>query len=117
MPNHPNLNKPIPSGFHVDRFTEKVDVRSADECWPWLGSVNPYRGDGRPQDRPMFHVWDPETRTSYTYIAYRVMYALTHGGWPKGTIDHICKNSMCCNPNHLRDMSLSENVALGNKVN
>lgn len=117
MPNPPNLKKPIPTGHHVDIYWSKVDVGSPDECWLWLGSVNSSRADGHLQDRPLFHIWNKETATPYTYLAYRVAYALTHGDWPKRTVDHLCNNSMCCNPDHLQDISLSENVAIGNKVN
>ena len=29
------------------------------------------------------------------------------------TLDHMCRNRMCCNPDHLRPMSRGENVLLG----
>lgn len=94
------------------RLWSKVDVRGADECWPWLGNLN--IGYGRlVVDR-------------VTYLTHRLSYELTFGKIPVGLqIDHVCHNAStdcpgglcshrrCCNPSHLRAVSIAENVLAG----
>lgn len=42
---------------------------------------------------------------------HRVAYALRHGSVPAAmTIDHVCRNTVCCNPDHLQLMTNEENV-------
>lgn len=44
------------------------------------------------------------------YFAHRVVWALTHGAWPEGEIDHIDGNRGNNHPSNLRDVSRSENL-------
>ena len=45
-----------------------------------------------------------------TMAVHRVMYALVHGPIPpKKQIDHMCKNRLCCNPDHLEMVTHKEN--------
>lgn len=49
-----------------------------------------------------------------TFLAHRVAYTIRYGAIPDGmTLDHICKNPSCVNPEHLKPMKLSENVKAG----
>lgn len=73
------------------RFWAKVDIRSANECWPWTASVR-RKDEGygafslRGKHRP----------------ASRVAYAIAYGDIPAGmVVCHKCDNPPCCNPNHL----------------
>jgi len=44
-------------------------------------------------------------------LAHRIAYENHHGSIPKGmTIDHLCCNRTCVNPDHLECVTLSENV-------
>ncbi len=78
----------------VERFWAKVDQRSGDECWPWLGATYPKPDNygfiyGGPK-RPRF------------LRAHRVAYELAVGKIPRGKcICHTCDNQLCCNPAHL----------------
>ena len=87
----------------IDKFWSKVDRKSNDECWEWLGSDNGheygrfYAGGGK--DNPL------------TYYAHRYSYTLYYGEIPEGLeIDHLCKNRKCVNPLHLEAVTTKVNV-------
>ncbi len=69
-----------------ERFWAKVDVRSEDECWPWLGcfSSTGYGSSGK------------------TDRSHRLAYMIANGPIPSGmVVRHSCDFKPCCNPNHL----------------
>lgn len=74
--------------FQIQRFWNKIDIRSDDECWEWQWSKR--KGYG--------HI-----RINYIhYDAHRLAYELTYGKIPKGLcVLHLCNNPGCCNPKHL----------------
>jgi hypothetical protein len=89
------------------RFWAKVEVRAADECWPWRAAKDVH-GYGR------FHAI-PER----SLLAHRVAYVLTVGAIPEGfTLDHVrargCTRRDCCNPAHLEMVTPAENKRRGN---
>ncbi len=70
-------------------------------CWVWLGGVGT-SGYGR-----------TSTREGDLY-AHRVAYSLWVGDIPGHlTIDHLCKNKLCCNPGHLEAVTAGENSLRG----
>ena len=81
------------------RFWDKVD-RSGD-CWIWTAYRN-RKGYGQ------FRI-DGIVRR-----AHRVAYELEVGEIPEGmTIDHLCRNPSCVNPEHLEVVSNFENTLRG----
>jgi len=86
----------------ADRFASKYDV-AADGCWVWnaartgSGYGNLYVGrgaDGRKKYAP----------------AHRVAYELLVGPIPAGlSLDHLCRNRSCINPQHLEPVTVAEN--------
>lgn len=70
-------------------------------CWRWLGKINSqgqscFWMDGRDQ------------------LAYRVAYTFLKGPIPQGlTLDHLCRNRECPNPNHTEPVTLRENIRRG----
>lgn len=78
------------------RFWSKVD--KSGDCWLWVGTKNQY-GYGR------FHV-DGSLKT-----AHCVAYELVVGPRPPGMeLDHICHNSSCVRPTHLRPATHKQNM-------
>ncbi len=70
-------------------FWEKVQRGSPEDCWLWMGYVDPR---GRPltshRHTPMF--------------ASRKAWILTHGEIrDKSCVNHRCDNALCCNPDHM----------------
>jgi hypothetical protein len=80
------------------RFWEKVDASAS--CWAWTASTkgNGY-GQVKHRDRksPLF--------------AHRAAYEMLVGEIPEGmTLDHLCKNTLCVNPDHLEVVTMKVNV-------
>jgi len=72
------------------RFWNLVDIRQADECWPWK-ATRVVKGYGR------FNLGE-----GHKVVAHRLAYRLTIGPIPKGMwVLHDCDNPPCCNPRHL----------------
>lgn len=81
----------------ASEFWEKVDKGTDAECWNWLGAKN-NRGYGNYRSG----------------LAHRVSYEATKGAIPPDmTVDHICRNTSCVNPSHLRILSQYENNMAG----
>lgn len=83
-------------------------VRKTQSCWIW-GSEKDEKGYGR----FIIRLYKTKVRVS----AHRASYELAHGSIPKGlTIDHLCSNTSCVNPEHLEVVTMKENILRGNTV-
>ena len=83
------------------RFWSKVAIGAPDECWPWLGYIQPngyarFRLNGR------------------MVAAHRVAYELLLGPIPEGLhIDHLCRVRHCENPYHMEPVTQGVNTLRG----
>jgi DNA-binding CsgD family transcriptional regulator len=78
----------------------RIDVRSPDECWPWLGFVKP-NGYGSLNFQGV------------TRNAHRLVYETLIADIPDGAVvDHKCGNRGCVNPRHLQLTTQHANVLL-----
>lgn len=78
-----------------------VKVEQTDNCWNWVSSKN-LKGYGQfwYNDKPVY--------------AHRFSYELFKGDIPKGmTLDHLCRNHSCVNPEHLEAVTSKENILRG----
>lgn len=87
-------------GNAVERWAAKVLI--GDGCWEFRASPDRkgyrrFRGDcGR------------------MVSVHRFTYELLIGPIPEGlTLDHLCRNTGCCNPKHLEPVTASENTKRG----
>lgn len=79
----------------IDRFTKKYTVDPKTGCWNWIASSWGGYGMFRYERGNKAH------RFSYEYHTGNMLGSLT--------IDHLCNNTMCVNPEHLQAVSKGEN--------
>lgn len=74
-------------------------------CWEWMGDTNV--GYGRIAARSGFTV-------SRTKLAHRIAFELLVGPIQPGLhLDHLCRNTVCVNPEHLEPVTPDENTKRG----
>ena len=81
-----------------DRFWEKVDA--SGDCWEWTAAAT---GAGYGA------IW-VDGRME---LAHRKAFELLVGPIPAETLDHLCLNRLCVNPDHLEPVSRAENTSRG----
>lgn len=86
-------------GSATERFWSRV--QKTDECWIWTAGAT---AEGYGEIRV-----DGVER-----YAHRLSYEWAKGSIPKGlTIDHLCRNPRCVNPDHLETVTRRENTLRG----
>jgi hypothetical protein len=76
------------------RVVDLIDP--SGDCWEWTGSLN--KGYGQ---------WSAR-------MAHRLVWEVLVGPIPDGlTLDHLCRNSRCVNPDHLEPVTQAENNRRG----
>ena len=80
-----------------ERISAKI--REEGDCWVWIGARDPL-GYGRV-------TWQRRTVFSHRLVVQLL------GGDPGKELDHLCRNSSCCNPAHLEPVTHIENVRRG----
>lgn len=69
-------------------------------CWLWLGATSGLYGTVRVEGKSV--------------PAHRYYYEIARGKIPDGqVVDHLCKNHLCVNPEHLEAISKGENSRRG----
>src|SRR5688500_12459342 len=87
-----------------ERFESKM--LKTEACWLWQGPIN-RKGYGTFQIKTPLGNWQPE-------YAHRVAYGLYKGPIPFGlSIDHLCSNRSCVNPEHLEAVTQQVNLLRG----
>lgn len=87
------------------RFLAKVDKISLAPCWLWTASTRTSDG-GQLYGKFWLNGKDES--------AHRVSYELFIGAIPnKMTLDHLCRRTLCVNPNHIQPTTQRENTLRG----
>lgn len=80
------------------KFDRTVQHDGVTTCWHWSGNTNQTYGIIRYGRKKVF-------------LAHRYSYERFNGPLIPGLqIDHICRNKLCVNPAHLRQVTHSENM-------
>jgi hypothetical protein len=85
----------------MERFTSKIHYEKSG-CWTWTGATTGKTGYGR--------FWYDGERG----LAHRFSHEYFRG--PIGQekeIDHLCRNRLCVNPDHLEEVTHKENMIRG----
>ncbi len=84
----------------LERFWGKVEI--TDSCWWWHGAVT--------SDYGVFWLGPRNV------LVHRFAYELLVGPIPEGlTIDHLCLNTTCVNPEHMEVVTKGENTRRGKR--
>lgn len=82
----------------AERLAARIEVDPETGCHNWTATT--VRGYGK--------LWDPGA--GQNRLTHRIAYELAHGKIPEGFhVDHLCKNTRCCNPAHLEAVTPAEN--------
>jgi hypothetical protein len=85
----------------VERFKAKVQVAPSG-CWEWLG--------GRLGQNSQYGQFSMAAVGRPVVGAHRAAWELFRGPIPEGlTIDHLCRNTICVNPDHLEPVTQKVN--------
>ena len=94
---------PSMTSDQIRRF-HKFIKRVESGCWEWQGALS--RGYGRYTLSSDSEGQD----VAGVYTAHRIAYQLERGAISRDwTIDHLCNNKRCCNPDHLEPVTRGEN--------
>lgn len=98
--NFPKIQHPRKIKLLTERVSKKILINEND-CHVWQGKKNGM-GYGR-----------IDYMGRYLYV-HRVTYEMKNGSIPVGlVIDHLCRNTSCCNPEHLEAVTNEENFRRG----
>lgn len=100
----PGTPRPNPNASLSDRIAARYTPDATTGCWVWIGAVD-QAGYGR------FSYRRAESHRRGGVGAHRAVYELLVGPIAPGmTLDHLCKNTRCVNPQHLEQVTNLENI-------
>jgi len=83
----------------MEKLFDNIDA--SGDCWQWTGAVSSHGyGSFRLQDK--------------SKLPHRLVWELLVGEIPDGlVIDHLCRNTLCMNPDHMEPVTRLENNMRG----
>lgn len=89
------------------RMVRYVNREAPNGCWEWIGGG----------DQKGYGIIRAGDARNGSRRAHRVSYELHRGPIPGGlTIDHLCRNRRCINPDHLEAVTSRVNTMRGNGI-
>lgn len=86
----------------LEKIIKAVKINLTNGCWEWQRPLSEGYG------------YLPFKSTRRNIRAHRLSYEIFKGSIPKGlTVDHLCCNRKCCNPDHLEVVTRGENARRG----
>lgn len=93
----------------TDPWWTNPDTGETTPCWIWTGADS---GGGRGGGYGRIAI------DGHSSAVHRVVYTMVHGYLPaKRQVDHLCQNRLCCNPEHLEDVTHKQNQRRRRKAN
>lgn len=88
------------------KFEDRIQPEPNSGCWLWLGPLRDSKeGYGGTS-------WEGKA-----WRTHRLFYTLLKGPIPDGlAIDHLCRNRICCNPDHLEPTTWKNNIHRGEGI-
>lgn len=87
---------------------ERVKLRASTK---WVPSLDCWISTYSTASHGYAQIGWQDGRTRYAVLAHRASWELVNGPVPMGmTLDHLCKQKQCVNPDHLRVLSNYENA-------
>ncbi len=101
-----------PWGWNTESFNRKIERKSTDECWAWLGSTSPFG--------PLFGVFKQQPDGTYhpqMTQARRILWAEHTGTYlgSRQSVYHTCGNKFCMNFLHLTTTRPTKDVRVNYK--
>lgn len=84
----------------LDHLWARTEVDMSTGCWIWQG-------------RPQGSGYGQVSIAGRLFIVHRVGKQLLHGFDESLTLDHLCRNRVCWNPDHLEPVTLKVNILRG----
>jgi len=85
----------------IQRILSRIHINDSG-CWEWTGAKNQFNY-GR---IGIYHRLMYPHRLMFEYYYGQICSDLS--------IDHLCRNPKCCNPKHLEQVTIKENIYRGN---
>lgn len=83
-------------------------IKKSKGCWVWQGAKSMHKR------HISISFYGRISKNGQSYPAHRLFYEIYKGEIPKGLeIDHLCRNTLCVNPEHLEAVTHSENMKRG----
>lgn len=95
---------PLAGNFHPNPrgLDAKIDKDGPNGCWLWMGTTN---------KRTDLEGYAQTKIKGKKLLVHRLMYERHRGPIPEGMqLDHLCRNHLCVNPDHLEPVTPKENL-------
>jgi hypothetical protein len=93
------ITREIPEINNIESFLSRIKINKESECWEWAGAFSTQRYG-------QFYI------KSKAFYAHRISFSIFKKEKLSTDlmVDHVCMNRKCVNPDHLRQVTLEQNL-------